>query len=79
MRTAFVKMHLESDNVVLPVPFGTPIIDIFCPMFDFLAPMQMAVVGILFQIDGLIAKSHFLFSALFRDFSENRPYSCVRD
>ena len=59
MRTAFVKMHLESDNVVLPVPFGTPIIDIFCPMFDFLAPMLMAVVGILFQIDGLIAKSHF--------------------
>ena len=23
-------------------------------------------------------KMHFLFSALFRDFSENRPYSCVR-
>ena len=21
---------------------------------------------------------HILFSALFRDFSENRPYSCVR-
>ena len=59
MRTALVKMHMEPNNVFLPVPFGTPIIDIFRPMFNFFAPMQMAVVCILFQIDGLIAESHF--------------------
>jgi len=59
MRAALVKMHLKPDNVFLPVSFGTPVIDIFRPMFYFLAPKQMAVVCILFQIDGLIAESHF--------------------
>ena len=59
MRTALIKIHLKPDNVFMSVSVGAPVIDIFCLMFYFLAPMQMAVVGILFQIDGLIAESHF--------------------
>ena len=59
MRTALVKMHLKTDNVFLSVSFGTPVIDILCPILDFLATVQVAVVRTFLQIDGLIPESHF--------------------
>ena len=59
MRTALIKMHLKPDNVSLTVSFGTPIIDILRPIFNFLATVQVAVVRTFFQIDRLIPESHF--------------------
>ena len=43
MRAALIKMNLEADDVFLSVPFGAPVIDIFCPLFDFRTSLEMAV------------------------------------
>ena len=59
MRAALIKMNLEADDVFLSVPFGAPVIDIFCPLFDFRTSLEMAVVCILIQIYGLSPKCHF--------------------
>lgn len=59
MWTALVKMYLKPDNVFLAVSLGTPFIDFFRPMLDFLATMQAAVFRTFLQIDGLIPESHF--------------------
>ena len=59
MRTALVKVNLKPDNVFLPISADTPVIDILCPMFDFLTPVQVAVVGIFLQTDSLIPEGHF--------------------
>ena len=53
MRTALIKMYLKPDNVLLPVYLDTPVIDIFRPILDFLATVQVAVVRTFLQIDGL--------------------------
>ena len=58
MRAALIKMNLEADDVFLSVPFGAPVIDIFCPLFDFRTSLEMAVVCTLFQIYGLGLKCH---------------------
>ena len=54
MWTALIKVNLESYDVFLSVPFGAPVIDIFCPLFDFRTSLEMAVVCALFQIYGLV-------------------------
>ncbi len=59
IRAALVKVNLKSNNVVLPVSFGTPVIDIFRPMFDFLTPGQVVVIDIFLQTDDLVSESHF--------------------
>ena len=59
MRAALIKMNLEADYVSLSVPFGAPVIDIFCPLFDFRTSLEMAVVCTLIQIYGLGSKCHF--------------------
>ena len=53
MRAVLIKMNLEADYVFLSVPFGAPVIDIFCPLFDFRTSLEMAVVCSLVQIYGL--------------------------
>lgn len=35
MWTALIKVNLESYDVFLSALFGAPVIDIFCPLFDF--------------------------------------------
>ena len=50
MRAALIKVNLESYDVFLSVPFGAPVIDIFCPLFDFRTSLEMAVVCALVQI-----------------------------
>ena len=58
MRAALIKMNLEADDVFLSVPFGAPVIDIFCPLFDFRTSLEMTVICTLFQIYGLGPKCH---------------------
>ncbi len=58
MRAALIKMNLEADDVFLSVPFGAPVIDIFCPLFDFRTSLEMAVICTLVQIYGLGSKCH---------------------
>ena len=58
MRAVLIKVNLEADYVFLSVPFGAPLIDIFCPLFDFRTSLEMAVVCALVQIYGLGAKCH---------------------
>ena len=59
MRTALVEMNLEADDILLPVSSGAPVIDIFCPLFDFRAPLKVAVIRPLVMIDGLVSECHF--------------------
>ena len=59
MRTALVEMNMEADDVLLPVSSGAPVIDIFCPLFDFRTSQEVAVVRLLVQIDGLVSECHF--------------------
>ena len=59
MRAALIKMNLEADYVFLSIPFGAPVIDIFCPLFDFRTSLEMAVVCTIFRIYGLGSKCHF--------------------
>lgn len=59
MRTALVEMNLKTDDVLLPVSSGAPVIDVFCPLFDFPAPLEVAIVRPLVQIDGLAPECHF--------------------
>ncbi len=58
MRAALIKMNLEADDIFLSVPFGAPVIDIFCPLFDFRTSLEMAVICTLVQIYGLGSKCH---------------------
>ena len=58
MRTALIEMNLKTDDVLLPVSSGAPVIDIFCPLFDFRTSLEMAVVCTLVQIYGLGPKCH---------------------
>ena len=58
MRAALIKMNLKADYVFLSVPFGAPVIDIFCPLFNFWTSLEMAVVCTLVQIYGLGSKCH---------------------
>ena len=59
MRTALVEMNLKADDILLPVSSGAPVIDVFRPLFDFRAPMELAVVRLLVRIDGLVSECHF--------------------
>lgn len=58
MRTALGEMDLEADDVLLSVSSGAPVIDVFCPLFDFIA-LRGAVVRLLVQIDGIVSECHF--------------------
>jgi len=58
MRTVLIKMNLETDYVFLSVSFGAPVINIFCPLFDFRTSLEMAVICIFVQIYGLSSKCH---------------------
>ena len=58
MRVDLIKMNLEADYVFLSVPFGAPVIDIFCPLFDFRTSLEMDAVCSLVQIYGLGFKCH---------------------
>ena len=44
MRTALIEMNLKTDDVLLPVSSGAPVIDVFCPSLDFRTPPEVAVV-----------------------------------
>ena len=59
MWAALIKMNLEADYIFLSVSLGAPVIDIFCPLFDFRTSLEMAVVFTLIQIYGLGPKCHF--------------------
>ena len=59
MRTALVEMNLKADDVFLSVSSDAPVIDIFCPLFDFRAPLKVAVIRPLVLIDGLVSECHF--------------------
>ncbi len=45
MRAALIKMNLEADYVFLSVPFGAPVIDIFCSLFDFWMSLESVVAS----------------------------------
>lgn len=53
MRTTLVKKNLEADDVLLRVSSCAPVIDFLCPLFDFRASLELAVVRLLVRIDGL--------------------------
>lgn len=59
MRAVLVKVYLKSYNVFLSVSSDTPIINVFRPIFDFLATTQMTIVRTFLQIDILISERHF--------------------
>lgn len=59
MRTALDEMDLEADDVLLSVSSGAPVIDVFCSLFDFSAPQEVAVVRLLIQIDDIVSECHF--------------------
>ena len=56
MRAALIKMNLEADDIFLSIPFGAPVIDIFCPLFDFRTSLEMAVVSTLLIHELLMAQ-----------------------
>ena len=58
MRTALIEVNLEADYIFLSVSPGAPVIDIFCPLFNFRTSLEMAVICTLIQIYGLGSKCH---------------------
>ena len=58
MRAALIEVNLEADYIFLSVSPGAPVIDIFCPLFDFRTSLEMAVICTFVQIYSLSSKCH---------------------
>lgn len=72
MRATLVEANLKADNVLPTVSAGTPAIDVFCSLLDFRAPLKMAVVRPLVQIDGLaLPECHFEGTVMIADEDES--------